>query len=125
VPLPDGDHRWRIVTTDGRGQQTVGIDRFLRIDTVAPTVSARLVGRARRGKAASFTASVSDGTGGSGVRSVEWDFGDGTKATSAVVGGRLARAAHRYLAAGKRTVRAVAIDQAGNRRAAKLVVKVR
>ncbi|MEA2466926.1 MAG: hypothetical protein QOJ57_1052, partial [Thermoleophilaceae bacterium] len=77
TPIPDGDHRWRIVTTDGRGQETVGIDRFLRIDTRRPAVAVRLSGRARRGAASTFTASVGDGTGGSGVTSVEFDFGDG------------------------------------------------
>jgi hypothetical protein len=30
-PIPAGDHRWRIVTIDGRGQQTVGRERHLRI----------------------------------------------------------------------------------------------
>jgi hypothetical protein len=124
TPIPDGDHRWRIVTTDGRGQETVGIDRVLRIDTRRPVVSVRLVGRPRHGRAASFTASVADGAG-SGVTEVEWDFGDGSKATTRVAGGKLARASHGYLARGKRTVRAVAVDQAGNRRLAKARVTVR
>jgi PKD repeat protein len=112
------------VTTDGRGQETVGIDRVLRIDTRRPVVSVRLVGRARHGRASLFTASVADGTG-SGVTSVEWDFGDGSKATTRVAGGKLARASHGYLARGKRTVRAVAVDQAGNTRLAKARVTVR
>jgi hypothetical protein len=30
-PIPNGDHRWRIVTIDGRGQQTISHDRHLRI----------------------------------------------------------------------------------------------
>jgi hypothetical protein len=30
-PVPNGDHRWRIITVDSRGQQTIGHDRHLRI----------------------------------------------------------------------------------------------
>jgi hypothetical protein len=30
-PIPNGDHRWRIVTIDSRGQQTISQDRHLRI----------------------------------------------------------------------------------------------
>jgi hypothetical protein len=30
-PIPNGDHRWRIVTVDSRGQQTISHDRHLRI----------------------------------------------------------------------------------------------
>jgi hypothetical protein len=30
-PIPNGDHRWRIVTVDSRGQQTFSHDRHLRI----------------------------------------------------------------------------------------------
>jgi hypothetical protein len=29
--VPNGDHRWRIITVDSRGQQTIGYDRHLRI----------------------------------------------------------------------------------------------
>jgi hypothetical protein len=30
-PVPNGDHRWRIVTIDSRGQETIGRERHLRI----------------------------------------------------------------------------------------------
>jgi hypothetical protein len=30
-PIPNGNHRWRIVTVDSRGQQTIGRERHLRI----------------------------------------------------------------------------------------------
>jgi hypothetical protein len=30
-PVPNGDHRWRIITIDSRGQQTISHDRHLRI----------------------------------------------------------------------------------------------
>jgi hypothetical protein len=122
--VPDGDHRWRIVTSDQRGQETVGIDRFLRIDTRRPSVRVALSGRARPGRAASFSAAVADGDG-SGVVSVEWDFGDGSRAASRVSGGKVARAVHTYSGRGARVVRAVGVDRAGNKRTARIVVKVR
>jgi hypothetical protein len=124
VPLPDGDHRWRIVTTDGRGQQSVGIDRFLRIDTLRPRVELIAPSKARRGAAVSFLASPTD-VGGSGVSRVEIDFGDGSKATVPVNGSNQARTKHRYLVAGRRTVHATAVDQAGNRRTVKARIAVK
>jgi hypothetical protein len=121
--IPDGDHRWRIATSDARGQETVGIDRFLRIDTRPPSAALRAPRRIARGALARFTVSVADAT--SGVASVELEFGDGARATASLAGGKLATASHRYLASGRRTVRAVAVDKAGNRRAstARLVVR--
>jgi hypothetical protein len=123
--IPDGDHRWRIVTTDGRGQESVGIDRFLRIDTHRPAVAVKAPRRIARGALARFTVSVGDATPGAGIAKVDLDFGDGAKATALVVGGKLARASHRYLAGGRRTVRATAIDKAGNRRSVRTVLAVR
>ena len=121
--LPDGDHRWRIVTSDARGQESIGIDRFLRIDTRRPTISVRLSGRARRGAPTRFTASVSDPP--SGVASVALDFGDGSHGTAPVKGGKPARIAHVFRVGGTRLVRATAVDRAGNTRVATLRVRVR
>jgi hypothetical protein len=124
TPIPDGDHRWRIVTVDARGQETTGIDRFLRIDTRRPAAALKAPRRVRRRGLARFTVSVSDAAPGSGIASVELDFGDGAKATAPVAGG-LARASHRYLVSGRRTVRATAIDRAGNRRSVARALAVR
>lgn len=124
VPIVDGDHRWRIVTTDGRGQQSIGIDRFLRIDTHQPRLELIAPLKVRHGAAASFLASPTD-VGGSGVSSVELDFGDGSKAILRVNGRTQARAKHRYSVAGRRTVRATAVDQAGNRRTVKARITVK
>jgi hypothetical protein len=130
VPLPDGDHRWRIVTTDGRGQETVGIDRFLRIDSHKPRVVDLIVAsHARRGSSVSFLSSVTDlGPGvtvGSGVPSVELDFGDGSKATVKVGSDNSARTKHRYLTSGRKTVRMTATDRAGNTRIARAHITIR
>jgi hypothetical protein len=122
-PIPDGDHRWRLVATDARGQQSIGVDRFLRIDTRKPTVSIRLSGRARHGAVSRFTASVKDAT--SGVASIAVDFGDGSKATVPVKAGKVGAIAHTYRFGGLRVVRATAVDRAGNARVASARVKVR
>jgi hypothetical protein len=124
--VPDGDHRWRIVTTDARGQETVGVDRFLRVDTKAPSVRVALAGKAKHGAVSRFVASVADPAGGSGLSTVEFDFGDGTKASVRVpAGAGTVRATHRYAARGRRVVRATAEDAAGNRRTATARVKVK
>jgi hypothetical protein len=122
-PIPDGDHRWRIVTSDARGQESVGIDRFLRIDTHRPAVSIRLSGRARRGVPSRFVASASDLT--SGVASLTVDFGDGSKASVPVKHGKVGAISHVYRVGGARIVRAVAADRAGNTRTATARLKVR
>ena len=110
--LPDGDHRWRIVTSDARGQETVGIDRFLRIDTVRPVVRLRAPSRARSGAVVRITLTASDAT--SGVRRVLMDFGDGPPVKARVDGSGVARLRHRYGAARRYTLRATVGDQAGN-----------
>jgi hypothetical protein len=122
-PIPDGDHRWRIVTSDARGQESIGIDRFLRIDTHRPAVAIRLSGGAHRGGVSRFSASASDLT--SGVASVSVDFGDGTKAVVPVKNGKLGAIKHVYRVGGTRVVRATATDRAGNTRVATARVKVR
>jgi hypothetical protein len=123
APIPDGDHRWRVVATDARGQASASIDRFLRIDTSRPAVSIRLSGRARRGAPARFTASVADL--GSGVAALQVDFGDGVKVSVPVKAGSAGTIKHTYLVRGAHTVRAIATDRAGNTRAATTRVSVR
>ncbi|MEA2373807.1 MAG: hypothetical protein QOD53_270, partial [Thermoleophilaceae bacterium] len=115
--LPDGDHVWRIVTTDARGQETVGADRPLRIDTVRPVVVLKAPPRARKGARVAVTATVSDAAPGSGVARVLVDFGDGSVASSLRT--------HRYLRAGRFTVRATVVDGAGNTAVAVARVKVK
>ena len=113
-PLPDGDHTWRIVTTDARGQQTAGVDRPLRIDTERPHVMLILPLRARAGKRVSMLLSASDLP--SGVRRVSLDFGDGPPVNLRLDGSNTAHPAHTYARRGRYTLRAVVGDQAGNER---------
>jgi hypothetical protein len=107
-PIPDGDHRWRIVTIDSRGQETVSHDRFLRIDVHRPKV--RVQARRAGGSSASFKVIVLDGNG-SGAGRITIAFGDGTSARVPPSSGEIT---HRYRGGGSYSVRAVVRDKAGN-----------
>jgi hypothetical protein len=104
-PIPDGDHRWRLVTIDSRGQETVSHDRFLRIDTHRPKVR---VGTRRSGTLVTFTVGVRDI---SGAASIRIDFGDGT---SGKMPPRTGKIAHRYASRGRYPFAVTVRDLAGN-----------
>jgi hypothetical protein len=108
-PIPDGDHRWRIVTIDSRGQETVSHDRSLRIDTHKPKVRVRA--RRAGGSSASFEVLVNDGPSGSGAAGITIDFGDGTTGRVPPKTGAIT---HAYRRGGRYRVRAVVRDKAGN-----------
>jgi hypothetical protein len=103
-PIPDGDHRWRLVTIDSRGQETTSHDRFLRIDTHRPKVN---VSTRRSGSLVTFKVVVRDL---SGARSIAIDFGDGSRAEVPPATGKIA---HRYRRRGRYAV--TVTDKAGNR----------
>jgi hypothetical protein len=107
-PIPDGDHRWRIVTIDSRGQETASHDRFLRIDAHKPKVRVRA--RRAGGSSAAFTVVVLDGSG-SGAGRITIQFGDGTSARVPPATGVIT---HRYRGRGSYRVRAVVRDKANN-----------
>lgn len=123
-PLPDGDHRWRIVTTDERGQQTVGIDRVLRIDTERPFVQLIVPLRARARRPVSMLVSAADVT--SGIRRVSLDFGDGPPVSVRLdPSDNKTILRHRYARPGRYTVREIAGDEAGNERTEAARIRVR
>ena len=106
-PLPDGAHALRIEQIDARGQESPGLDRFIRIDTRRPKVSLR---RARGG----YRVSATDGRPikGSGIASLRVVFRRGSvsvpvPAIGLVVG---ARVRHKGKA-----VRVIAVDKARNK----------
>jgi hypothetical protein len=107
-PIPDGDHRWRIVTIDSRGQETASHDRFLRIDVHRPRVRVRA--RRAGGSSASFKVIVLDGSG-SGAGRITIDFGDGT---SGRVPPSTGVVTHRYRGGGSYPVHVVVRDKANN-----------
>lgn len=126
--IGDGVHRWQVLAVDSHGQASASSLHTLRIDTHGPQLSFRVKGRKKAGKPLVFVARAADvpvgavGTtpiaagarGGaraaalqaSGLRSVRFNFGDGTVAVGT-------RVRHRFRA-GTWTVRATAFDRVGN-----------
>jgi hypothetical protein len=109
APLPDGTLPWRVVAIDRRGQETASKVRTLRIDARPPEIAAKL--RRSAGRILRVTATVADGSlaapAGTGVRSVQVLWGDGTRSTGRKV-------THRYRRGGRYTVTVRATDRAGN-----------
>jgi PKD domain-containing protein len=119
----DGEHRWRVVAVDRRGQTTATPTRLVRIDATAPKTTFKLSGAHKKGALVKVQARVSDATGtarkASGVASVRIGFGDG----SAPVNGL--RGMHRYGKAGSFTVSVTATDKVGNVIVVKRRVRIR
>lgn len=112
APLAEGDHRWRVLATDRRGQVAETPARLLRVDTLAPVGVAKLTGSRRVGRLLTLAVTAADGSfavpSGSGVRSIRVDWGDKTK----IVWG--STAVHRYAKAGSYTITIRVRDVAGN-----------
>ncbi len=111
-PVPDGEHTWKVVATDRRGQTAATPPRPLRVDSLPPELTFRVTGARKRGKPVKVALEAADGSletpSGSGIKTVRIDWGDKTP----VVSGR--EASHRYAKRGKYTVRVSATDAAGN-----------
>jgi hypothetical protein len=109
APLPDGTHPWRVVATDRRGQSVATKVRYLRVDATPPEVTATF--KRSGGRILRVTATVADGAlaapAGSGVRTVEVLWGDGTRSTGRTL-------THRYRRGGEYVVTVRATDRAGN-----------
>jgi hypothetical protein len=108
----DGQHRWRVIATDRRGQVTQTPRRLLRHDATAPRATVRVSGTRRRGGPVRVRVAATDanpaGGPASGVGRVRIAFGDGASAS-----GRR-QATHRYRRGGRFTVRATVRDRAQN-----------
>jgi len=107
VPVAEGRHRWTVVAVDRRGQQVASKERVLRIDSTRPRLRLRVSGARKRGKTLRISARGSDPKG-SGLRYVQVDYGDRSRAT------RRSRSAHRYRRSGRYRLVAKAVDKAGN-----------
>ncbi|MDQ3631741.1 MAG: PKD domain-containing protein, partial [Actinomycetota bacterium] len=111
-PVGDGEHTWRVVAIDRRGQSSATPPRALRVDSVAPQVTFRVTGSRKRAKPIKVAVTAADGSltapSGSGIKAIRISWGDKTR----VVSGR--RASHRYARGGKYTIRVSATDVAGN-----------
>jgi hypothetical protein len=108
--VPDGVHRWRIIATDRRGQQTGSATRQLKVDNTPPTLTVRVSGTRKAGRLLKFTFSTGDvqTAGASGLKQIRVVWGDGSRP---VLTGK--RVAHRFRR-GRYTVRVSSTDKAGN-----------
>jgi hypothetical protein len=107
APLPDGLHRWSILTIDRRGQMVRSRDRALRIDTTPPAVKIRVTGKRKRGRVLRVTVTPRD-PNGSGINAVVVDYGDGSPTTT------LRKTSHRYRRNRTFTLRVRVSDRAKN-----------
>ena len=109
--LRNGVHRWRVIATDRRGQVAATPVRSLRQDATAPRATLRVSGARRRGRPVRVAVRASDpgraGRTASGVGRVVISWGDGSRTVSR-------RGTHRYRRGGRRTIRVMAFDRAGN-----------
>lgn len=131
--LPDGAHTWQVTALDSRGQSYVAPAAFVRLDTTAPTVTARVSGRRRAGTTLRLAITALDapppppagtppGTppvATSGVRSIVVDWGDRTPPLQVRAGAR-----HAYARPGRYTVRVVVTDAVGNRTSVRVRLKL-
>ena len=108
APVADGEHTWRVVATDRRGQINQTKPRTLRIDATPPAARFAIAGTRKRGRTLKLTVTAADAPGGSGVTTIRTDWGD---KTTPVLG---PRASHRYRRRGAFTVRVSVKDAAGN-----------
>lgn len=127
--LPDGAHVWNVVAIDERGQETVGPDRTVRVDTTRPVVTLDGRARVKKGKpvGAVLIASDGDAIAGSGVATANVTYGDGGRAALRVpkVGFiEDLRLGYRYRRPGSYTIRVVVTDKVGNSTVAKKQVRV-
>jgi hypothetical protein len=127
--LPDGAHVWNVVAVDSRGQTTIGPDRTVRVDTHKPTASLTGRSRVKKGRPVGAILNATDGDAitGSGVASAAVTWGDGTRGVLAVPHIGLIddmTLGHRYARPGRKTIRIVLKDKAGNARVVKKVVRV-
>jgi hypothetical protein len=126
-PLTQGAHRWQVTAVDARGQTYVAPAATVRIDSVAPALSAKLATRGHAGAPLRLTVRANDRqpvTAGappiqtSGVKQILVDWGDGTRI--AIVHGNR----HVYRRRGRFRVRIVVTDRAGNRRTLVRTVRI-
>jgi hypothetical protein len=109
----DGKHRWRVVATDLRGQQSATKTGTLRIDETPPSLHVTV---SRSGTTVTVSSSAHDKR--SGLRSIVTTFGDGTRVEGA-------RVAHRYRSSGSFRLTVRATDQAGAKRLSTRTIRIK
>lgn len=116
--IGDGQHTWRVVATDRRGQVASAPSRPLRVDGTPPTVSFTLSGTRRVGRTLTLKVRAGD-PNGSGLARIRVDWGDGTKTQ-----GLARQVKHTYRSNRTFTIRVSATDKAKNAVAATRRVKI-
>jgi hypothetical protein len=107
--VSEGQHTWRVVATDRRGQTSTTAVKPLKVDTVAPTARFSVKRSQRVVTVTAKAADVIPPSGqASGIKLVRIDWGDGGGFTAA------RKASHRYGRTGAMTIRVTATDKAGN-----------
>lgn len=116
--LPDGEHRWRVVASDRRGQTQAAPPRTVRVDTTPPELDVRITRSKRR--LVRLVAGARD-SAGSGVARVRVLWGDGAEAR----GQSSVSVRHRFRSSRTATLRISATDRAGNATVQRVRVKPR
>jgi hypothetical protein len=107
--ISEGLHNWRVTATDRRGQTVTTPVKPLKVDTVAPTLTASVNRKKRVVTVSAKAADVVPPSGkAAGIKFVRIDWGDRSGVTQA------RKATHRYGRTGSFTIRVSATDAAGN-----------
>jgi hypothetical protein len=109
----DGKHRWKVVATDARGQQSATTTGTLRVDETPPSLHVTV---SRSGATVTVSSTAHDKR--SGLRSIVTSFGDGKRVEGA-------RATHRYRSSGSFKLKVTATDQAGARRLSTRTIRIK
>jgi len=123
APLSQGPHTWQVTAINPAGIARSTNTATVFVDTIAPSVHARLTGRRTPGSPIRIRIRASDAVGipaveAPGIKSVRVRWGDGT--TTRV---RRGSKFHVYRKAGRYRIRVIVTDRAGN--ATTIVVKIR
>lgn len=117
--IGDGEHTWRVVAVDRRGQTAAAPSRPLRVDGTPPTVSFSLSGTRQVGKTVTVQVSAGD-VDGSGLAKIRVDWGDGTRSE-----GLARQLKHVYAKNATYTIRVSATDKASNAVAVTRAVQIK
>ncbi len=122
VAIPDGEHRWKVVATDRRGQSYTAPERVLRVDATPPEVTFSVSGVKKKGRKLRVKVTAADGSidspAGSGIKVVRVNFGDGAKVEGRDV-------THAYGKGGTFTIAVTAADKAGNATVVRRQIRVK
>ncbi|HET9103349.1 MAG TPA: hypothetical protein VFN55_08335 [Solirubrobacteraceae bacterium] len=124
APLLQGRHVWQVSATNLAGLTVLDRPSKVFIDSVAPKITARVLGRVHPlGTIVGLALATSDAppllpaSDGSGVKTLTLKWGDRGRGSSLVLrpSPRTRRLSHRYARRGRYRITVIAVDRAGNR----------